>query len=173
MSIAAGCRAEIERLARRRFDLALLTIVPAILLASMAAMIWPGSLNGLRVIVVDRDGGAVARSMIRTINSTPRLKLVEITGQIGPALSAVRREQAQAVIVIEAGIPREEMKEIAHRAAPKAQGPPAQPIVYLNDSRREIMRFDIPRIRTAACTGCAVSHGTHRPPARGPRGRAP
>lgn len=104
MSIAAGCRAEIERLARRRFDLALLTIVPAILLASMAAMIWPGSLNGLRVIVVDRDGGAVARSMIRTINSTPRLKLVEITGQIGPALSAVRREQAQAVIVIPRGI---------------------------------------------------------------------
>jgi hypothetical protein len=74
--------------------------VPAILLASMAAMIFPGSLGALKVVVVDRDGGPLARAMIRNVESSPRLDLVGVTPQIGAALSAVRRERAQAVLVI-------------------------------------------------------------------------
>ncbi|OYY91701.1 MAG: ABC transporter [Sphingomonas sp. 28-66-16] len=100
MSIAAGFRAELARLARTRFDLALLTLVPALLLASMAAMIFPGSLRALKVVVVDRDGGPLARQIIRNVRASPRLDLVGVTPQIGPALSAVRREAAQAVLVI-------------------------------------------------------------------------
>ena len=92
MSIAAGFREEIGRLRHSRFDLALLTIVPALLLALMAAMIFPGSLGALKVVVVDRDGGPLARAMIRNVESSPRLDLVGVTPQIGAALSAgVRR----------------------------------------------------------------------------------
>ena len=100
MSIRAGFRDEITRLSRTRFDLALLTIMPALLLASMAAMIFPGSLSGLKVVVVDRDGGPLARAIIRDIEASPRLELVGVGAQAGPALSAVRRERAQAVLVI-------------------------------------------------------------------------
>jgi len=108
MSFRAGFRAEIARLARTRLDLALLTVAPALLLASMAAMIFPGSLSALKVVVVDRDGGPLARAIVRNIAASPRLKLVGVTPQAGAALSAVRREEAQAVLVIprDVGSPR-------------------------------------------------------------------
>lgn len=114
MSIAAGFREEVARLRRSRFDLALLTIVPALLLASMAAMIFPGSLSALKVVVVDRDGGPLAREMIRDVGASPRLDLVGVTPQIGEALSAVRRERAQAVLVIprDVGIARADRRPI-------------------------------------------------------------
>jgi ABC-2 type transport system permease protein len=100
MGFAAGLRSELARLARNRLDLALLTVMPAILLMSMAAMIFPGSLSELRVVVVDRDGGPVARTIIRALDASPRLRLVAITPQSPDALSAIRREEAQAVLVI-------------------------------------------------------------------------
>lgn len=104
MSLSAGLRVEIGRLARSRLDLALLTLLPAVLLALMAAMIFPGSLHSLKVVVVDRDGGTLARAIVRTIEASPRLKLAGVTPQIGVALSAIRREQAQAVLVIPSGV---------------------------------------------------------------------
>ncbi len=104
MSIAAGFRDEIARLRRTRFDLALLTVLPALLLASMAAMISPGSLSGLKVVVVDRDGGPLARAIVRDIEASPRLELVGVGAQAGPALSAIRQEQAQAVVIIPRGV---------------------------------------------------------------------
>ena len=104
MSVVAGFRDEIARLSRARLDLALLTIAPALLLASMAAMIFPGSLSGLKVVVVDRDGGPLARAIVRNVEASPRLKLVGVSAQVGPALSAVRQEKAQAVLVIPRGV---------------------------------------------------------------------
>jgi ABC-2 type transport system permease protein len=100
MSFADGLRDELDRLRRSRLDLALLTIVPAILLALMAAMISAGSPMGINVVVVDRDGGPLARAIIRNVQATPRLKLARTTAQIGPALSALRSEDASAVLVI-------------------------------------------------------------------------
>lgn len=100
MAFAAGLRSELARLARNRIDLALLTVMPAVLLLSMAAMIFPGSLSGLKVVVVDRDGGPVARAILRTLDASPKLRLVGVTPQSADALAAVRREEAQAVLII-------------------------------------------------------------------------
>lgn len=104
MSIGSGCREELSRLRRTPFDLALLTIAPVLLLASMAAMIFPGSLHCLGVIVVDRDGGPTARAIVRNIIATPTLDLVGETPDIGAAMSAIRRERAVAVLVIPQGL---------------------------------------------------------------------
>ncbi|PXA88616.1 ABC transporter permease [Nostoc sp. 3335mG] len=100
MAFVAGLRSELARLARNRLDLALLTVMPAILLLSMAAMIFPGSLSELKVVVVDRDGGPVSRAILRTLDASPRLRLVGVTPQSADALAAVRREKAQAVLII-------------------------------------------------------------------------
>jgi len=104
MSVLAGFDAEIARLGRNRLDLALLTIVPVIMLALMAAMLFGGSPKGLGVIVVDRDHGPLARAITRELGASEQLRLVGVTGQIAPALSALRREEAIAIVVVPRGV---------------------------------------------------------------------
>ncbi|GHC89271.1 ABC transporter permease [Novosphingobium pokkalii] len=104
MSIAAGFRAEVDRLGHNRLDLALLTVVPAVMLALMAAMLFAGSPRGLGVVVVDRDGGPLARAIVRDLAASPQLRVVAVTGQIGQGLSALRQERAVAVVVVPRGV---------------------------------------------------------------------
>ena len=104
MSIVAGFRAEVDRLGRNRLDLALLTVVPAVMLALMAAMLFAGSPRGLGVVVVDRDGGPLARAIVRDLAASPQLRVVAVTGQIGQGLSALRQERAVAVVVLPRGV---------------------------------------------------------------------
>ena len=91
MSLSAGLRVEIGRLARSRLDLALLTLLPAVLLASMAAMIFPGSLHSLKVVVVDRDGGTLARAIVRDLHAGERaarmLSLMAMVLGIAPIIA--------------------------------------------------------------------------------------
>ncbi len=104
MSFAAAFASEVRRIGRTPIDLVLLTIMPAILLFLMGAMISPGAFNTLAVVVVDRDGGPVARKMIRNVEALPRVKVIAVTPQIGEALSAIRREEAVATLVIPRGV---------------------------------------------------------------------
>jgi ABC-2 type transport system permease protein len=104
MSIVAGFRAEVDRLGHNRLDLALLTVVPAVMLALMAAMLFAGSPRGLGVVVVDRDGGPLARAIVRDLAASPQLRVVAVTGQIGQGLSALRQERAVAVVVVPRGV---------------------------------------------------------------------
>lgn len=129
-SIAAGTTAELARLARNRLDLALLTVVPVVMLALMAAMLFGGSPKGLGVVVVDRDHGPLARAITRELAASPQLKVVGVTGQIAPALSALRREQAVAVVVVPQGVgdrrPGSAPVEVFHAAQFLATGALAQ-----------------------------------------------
>ncbi|MBB4097974.1 ABC transporter permease [Sphingomonas kyeonggiensis] len=104
MSFARAFRSEVRRIRRTPIDLALLTIVPAVLLGLMAAMISPGAFDSLRVVIVDRDGGPVARKMVRNVVALPRIEVMGVTPEIEDALSAIRREDAVAALVIPRGI---------------------------------------------------------------------
>ena len=99
-AIVAGWRGEIARLLANRFDLALLTVAPAILLFLMGAMISPGTTHYSPVMIVDRDGGPVALAIQRAVEASPSLRIAGRTASIGAALSAVRSERAVAVLVI-------------------------------------------------------------------------
>ncbi len=103
-AMARGCWAEIARLGRSRVDLILLTVMPALLLALMGAMISGGSLRDEPVVIVDRDGSAVARAIRRTIDGSPMLKVVAVLPDIAPAMSMIRSERALAVLVIPRGV---------------------------------------------------------------------
>jgi ABC-2 type transport system permease protein len=83
------------------------------MLALMAAMISPGSLSHLKVVVVDRDGGASARRIVRAVEASPHLELARVTGNIVEALSAVRREDAFAILVIPHGL-----EDVSPKSAP-------------------------------------------------------
>jgi ABC-2 type transport system permease protein len=104
MGFLAGFRNEWARIARTRFDLLFLTVFPIALLGSMAAMIWGGSLRDLPVVVVDRDGGPLAREITRNIAATPTLHLIGQVEQPAEALALVRTERAVAYVVIPKGV---------------------------------------------------------------------
>lgn len=99
-ALATGWRAEIARLRRARVDLILLTLMPALLLGLMGSMIAHGSIRDEPVVIVDRDGGAVARAIRRTVEDSPMLRVAAVTPDVAVALSMVRSERALAVLVI-------------------------------------------------------------------------
>lgn len=101
---AASFWQEAVRIARTPVDFLLLTLFPLVMLGAMAAMMWGGTLTNLPVVIVDQDGGALARTITRNIDATPYLEVVAQTPQRAEALAMVRREQAVAFMVIPKGI---------------------------------------------------------------------
>lgn len=127
-AMARGWWAEIARLGRSQVDLILLTVMPALLLALMGAMISGGSLRDEPVVIVDRDGSAVARAIQRTIDGSPMLKVVAVLPDIAPAMSMIRSERALAVLVIPRGVGEADAPpvEILYQAQFLASGSIAQ-----------------------------------------------
>lgn len=103
-AFAAAFGQELARIARAPLDLFLLTLFPLLLLGAMAAMIFGGSPHHLGTVVVDRDGGPLARAIIRNVAATPQLTIVARTPDLAEALSMVRSEQAAAILVIPHGV---------------------------------------------------------------------
>ena len=101
---AAAFRQEAARIAHTRADLLLLTIMPLVLLGSMTAMLWRGTLRDLPVVIVDQDGGPLAREIGRNIAAIDQLEVVAKTPDPEVALAMVRSEKAVAYIVIPRGI---------------------------------------------------------------------
>ncbi|MET4897825.1 ABC transporter permease [Sphingomonadaceae bacterium jetA1] len=101
---AHGFGAEIRRIGATRVDLFLLTAMPLLLLAAMAAMIFAGSPRGLKTVIVDHDGGVLARAITRDIAASPDLRIVAETPDLGAAMAMIRREDAVAAVVIPHGV---------------------------------------------------------------------
>ena len=100
----SGIRSELARIASSRFEILYLTLFPLILLGAMAAMIWGGALRDLPVVVVDQDGGPIARKLIRNLAATPALRLTAEVADPLEALAMVRSERAVAYVVIPEGV---------------------------------------------------------------------
>ena len=78
---AASFWQEAVRIAHTPVDFLLLTLFPLVMLGAMAAMMWGGTLTNLPVVIVDQDGGALARTITRNIDATPYLEVVAQTPQ--------------------------------------------------------------------------------------------
>ncbi|RSU65009.1 ABC transporter permease, partial [Sphingomonas sp. S-NIH.Pt1_0416] len=103
-AIRAACRAEIARIGRTRVDLLLLMLMPLLLLGAMAAMLFAGSPYGLKTVIVDRDGGALARSIVRHIAASHSVSIVARTSDLDQAMAMIRSERAVAAVVIPRGV---------------------------------------------------------------------
>jgi len=95
---------ELAHLARNRFDLALLTLVPLVFLLLMGGMLSAGSPRGLGVMIVDQDHSTVSRSVVRAIGTLEALRIVAETSEPAEAFSAVRSERAVAVVILPHGL---------------------------------------------------------------------
>lgn len=109
--------AELRHLGRDRWDLAALTILPAILLILVSAMLIQGVPRKLPIAIVDEDGSALSRAIIRDIEASPTVRVTWMGGQIAPAFHRVREEEAWAVL----RIPRGLENGLMHRPPPAIQ----------------------------------------------------
>ncbi|MBP2276948.1 MULTISPECIES: ABC transporter permease [Sphingomonas] len=96
--------AELAHLARDRFDLALLTLLPLLCLVVMGGMLSGGSPTGLGVMIVDQDHSAASRGVIRAIAASDAVRVIGVGSDLAEAFAAVRQERAVAVVVLPSGL---------------------------------------------------------------------
>jgi ABC-2 type transport system permease protein len=95
--------AEIDHLGGDRWDLGLLILPPAILMALMAAMLFQGVPRELPVAVVDDDQSTLSRAIVRDVDASPTVRVVP-ERDLPTAFSEVRSERVQAVLYIPHGL---------------------------------------------------------------------
>lgn len=69
-------RAEIAHLARSRWDLILLIVMPVVLMIVVGAMLFQGVVRDVPVAVVDQDHSAFSRAAIRNMEASPGVRVV-------------------------------------------------------------------------------------------------
>ncbi len=96
--------AELRHLRHDRWDLAMLTLMPAILLFVMAAMLSGGVARDLPIAVVDEDGSSASRAIIRAVDASPAVRVQGTSSDMAQAMQRIRREQAWAILQIPRGV---------------------------------------------------------------------
>lgn len=107
-------RAELRHLAHDRWDLAGMTLVPALLLLLIGAMFWQGSMRRLPVIVIDDDRSSASRALVRAIDAAPLVRIAALRATEAEAVDAVRRGEANGFI----HLPKDLGKGIARNRTP-------------------------------------------------------
>ena len=105
-AFAAGFRREARFLRHSFWDLALLTWVPFLLLATVAIQLSAGVMRELPVVVVDQDGSGIARETARRLDAAPGLRVAAVAGDMKEAEHLVRARHAYAVVLIPTGTAR-------------------------------------------------------------------
>ena len=105
-AFARALSAELAHLRGCRWDLAMLTLMPAALLFAMGAMLFGGVARELPIAVVDHDATSASRAIVRAVDASPAVRIVSVGGDLPDALTLVRREQAWAIVEIPRGVGR-------------------------------------------------------------------
>lgn len=95
---------ELRHLRHNRWEQIGLFIVPGILLALIAAMLWQGPMRQLPLALVDSDGTTASRSMIRALEASPQIRINGSFSSEVEAVDAVRRGDAMAFVHLPVGL---------------------------------------------------------------------
>lgn len=96
-----GWRREWTFLRHSFWDLSLMSWIPLLLLGVVAVQMSAGVLRDLPVVVVDHDGGGIARELTRRLNAAPGIAVRERAADMAAAEQAVRSGRAYAVVLID------------------------------------------------------------------------
>ena len=96
-----GLRRELAFLRGSFWDVSLLTWIPLLLLGMVAVQMSAGVMRDLPIIVLDRDGGGIARELSRRLEAAPGLSITEEVSSMATAEDAVRSRRAYAVVLID------------------------------------------------------------------------
>ena len=95
---------ELRHLRHSRWDLVGLIVMPAILLFLVSAMLWHGAMRDVPLIVVNSDGSAASREMIRVLDASPMIHVTTYRTNEEQAVRDVRRDDAMGFIHLPAGL---------------------------------------------------------------------
>ncbi len=99
-SFAEGWRREVRFLRSSFWDLSLVSWIPLLLMAVVAVQFSSGVMRKLPIVVVDEDGGAVARDLTRRLDAAPGLRVAARPADMREAERLVRAGDAYAVVLI-------------------------------------------------------------------------
>lgn len=120
-SFGASWRAEWRFLRRSPWDLAFVTLLPWAMLLAMGWLFTAGAMRELPVVAVDLDGTPDSRLLLRTIDASPGVAIVDQPVTLEHAFSQVRSLHAFAVV----GVPRDFTRRLR-------RGEPIPLIVHYN-----------------------------------------
>ncbi|HEV7311188.1 ABC transporter permease [Sphingopyxis sp.] len=101
-----GFRREIRFLRSSFWDFALISWIPLMLMAVVAVQLAPGVMRDLPIAVVDEDGGAIARELVRRLDASPGLRVAARPPDMPEAERLVRSRIAYAVVLVPRGTQR-------------------------------------------------------------------
>lgn len=91
---------ECRQLYSSRWDMALVTVVPLLVILFLACLLASGSPKQLPIVVVDQDHSTLSRQIIRNLQASPALKVAYYEQSMTVAEQHVKRTQAWAVVHI-------------------------------------------------------------------------
>lgn len=95
---------EIRHLLNDRWDLAGLFAVPGVLMILIAAMLWQGPMRHLPIAVVDSDGSAASRAMVRALEASPMVRITSFHTSEASAVRTVRQGEAIGFVHLPNGL---------------------------------------------------------------------
>lgn len=119
--VRAVVRRELYRMRARRLYPLLLLILPVMGWGVLRAVFGSHVARELPVVVMDADGSALSRRVVRAIEATASVRVVAQTSAIGNVEQVLQRGEAYAVVVIPAGLEQQ---------TARAQGTPI--LLYTN-----------------------------------------
>lgn len=92
------------------WDLALITWIPFMLMTVIALQLSGGVMRDLPIAVVDDDGGAISRDLIRRLDGSPGLRVVARLGDMNMAEQRARSRDVYAIVLIPREIERDVLR---------------------------------------------------------------
>ncbi|MGH6782637.1 MAG: ABC transporter permease, partial [Sphingomonadaceae bacterium] len=101
---AAAFRREVAHLARNRWDLAMVTLFPAIAILIVAAMLSEAVPRRLPVAIVDADHSAFSRAIVRAVAAAPAVMIADRPQDMPAAERLARSGAVWAILHIPQGV---------------------------------------------------------------------
>ncbi|GAA5235669.1 ABC transporter permease [Verticiella sediminum] len=93
-------RRECRHLARERWDLAFVTLLPIAMLVLMAWLLSPSVMREIPVAVVDQDNSVDSRELLRLIDASPGVRIARQETSPEEGFAAVRRLDVYATVLV-------------------------------------------------------------------------
>lgn len=103
--------AEIAHLARSRWDLILLIVMPVVLMIVVGAMLFQGVIRDVPVAVVDQDHSAFSRAAVRKMEASPGVRVVARPTDLEAAWPLMRSGRIYSLAYIPRGAERNAFRQ--------------------------------------------------------------
>jgi ABC-2 type transport system permease protein len=99
-AFARSLRRELTHLVQNRWDRALLLWLPLLTAVILIAVFSAGQIRELPIAVLDHDGSAASRQLVRLVDAAPGVRVAASFAERGEAISAVRARKLYGILEI-------------------------------------------------------------------------